>query len=112
MITINKKVCAVLLSVFVMFAAVMPASAQWRRDRNNTSAKEKAAWIGGGAAVGAVVGGLMNGTKGAVIGGIIGAGGGTGAVLLKEKRNNDRYDRYRERYYDRRYYDRRYYRRR
>ena len=109
MITINKKVCAVLLSVFVMFAAVMPASAQWRRDRNRTSTREKAAWIGGGAAVGAVIGGLLNGKKGAVIGGMIGAGGGTGAVILKDRRNDDRYDRYRERYYDRRYSDRRYY---
>ena len=110
MLSVNKKVGAVILSVFIMFAAVMPASAQWRRDRYRTSGKEKAAWIGGGAAVGAVVGGMLNGSKGAVIGGLLGAGAGTGAVIIKDKRAEDRYDRYRERNYRSRYYNSRYYR--
>jgi len=68
------------------------------------STREKAAYIGGGAAAGAVIGGLLGGRKGAVIGGLLGAGGGTGYVYYRGQRDNNRY------YGNRDYYDSRSYR--
>ncbi|HYP29350.1 MAG TPA: hypothetical protein VE262_21745 [Blastocatellia bacterium] len=92
MLSLNKKFFAMTLGLLLMFAAAMPASAQWRnrewRDRG-LSKKEKAAIIGGGAAAGVALGALLGGKKGAIIGGVLGAGGGTGYVVLKD-RNDDR----------------------
>jgi uncharacterized membrane protein YebE (DUF533 family) len=97
--TINKKLCAVTLSLVVLFAAAMPASAQSRyRDRSSfggsMSTKKKVGIIAGGAAAGAVLGGLLGGKKGAVLGGLLGGGGGTGYVYYKGKQEEDRYGRY------------------
>src|SRR4030095_13263322 len=92
MFILSKKLCAATLGLLLLLAATSTANAQSWRGR--TSSKEKAAWIGGGAAAGAVIGGLLGGKKGAVIGGLLGAGGGTGVVLYKNNRDNDRYGRY------------------
>lgn len=93
MLSLNKKFFAMTLGLLLMFAAAMPASAQWRnrewRDRG-LSNKEKAAIIGGGAAAGVALGALLGGKKGAIIGGIVGAGGGTGYVVLKDRNDRDR----------------------
>lgn len=104
MISINKKFSVAILSLVIMLAAVSSASAQsWRRYRDNgTSKREKAAWIGGGAAAGAVIGGLLNGKKGAIIGGLLGAGAGTATTIIKDRNDdNDRYGRYNRRYVNR-----------
>jgi hypothetical protein len=105
-ISINKKFSVAILSLVILFAAISSANAQnwrrWNRD-NGTSKKEKAAWIGGGAAAGAVVGGLLNGKKGAIIGGLLGAGAGTATAVIKDRNDDDRY----ERYGNRRYYSNR-----
>jgi hypothetical protein len=102
MIGINKKFSAAILSLVILFAAISSANAQgwrrWGRD-NGTSKKEKAAWIGGGAAAGAVVGGLLNGKKGAIIGGLLGAGAGTATAVIKDRNDDDRYERYGRRNY-------------
>ncbi len=92
MFTLSKKLCAATLGLVLLFAATSTANAQSYRDRLST--KEKAAYIGGGAAAGALIGGLLGGTKGAVVGGLLGAGGGTGYVLYKGRRDDDRYGRY------------------
>jgi hypothetical protein len=105
-ISINKKFSVAILSLVILFAAISSANAQswrrWNRD-NGTSKKEKAAWIGGGAAAGAVVGGLLNGKKGAIIGGLLGAGAGTATAVIKDRNDDDRY----ERSGNRRYYSNR-----
>lgn len=102
MLAINKKLCALTLGLFIMFAAVVPANAQRWRNRDRLSTGEKAAIIGGGAAAGALVGGLIGGKKGAIIGGLLGGGGGTGVVIYKD-RQDDRYRGYRDyRYRDNR----------
>ena len=104
MFTKSKTICAATLGLVLLFAATMPANAQYFGRMSN---KEKAAVIGGSAAAGAVIGGLLGGKKGAVIGGLLGAGGGTGYVYYKG-RDDDRYRRYySERdWRDRRYFDR------
>jgi hypothetical protein len=96
MLTVNKKVCAMVLGLMIMFAAVMPASAQSRyrgRDRG-LSTKEKIGIVAGGAAVGAIIGGLLGGKKGAVLGGVAGGGAGGGYVYYKHRQEDDRYERY------------------
>ena len=102
MISINKKFSVAILSLVILFAAISSANAQgwrrWNRD-NGTSKKEKAAWIGGGAAAGAVIGGLLNGKKGAIIGGVLGAGAGTATAVIKDRNDDDRYEGYRNRRY-------------
>ena len=113
MLSLNKKFFAMTLGLLLMFAAAMPADAQWWRDRDRgLSNKKKALIIGGGAAAGAALGAVLGGKKGAVIGGVLGAGGGTGYVVLKDRRDRDRYEgfygrdnyRYRDGYrYSRRY---------
>ena len=105
MLAINKKLCAFTLGLLIMFAAVVPANAQrWRRDRDRLSTGQKAAVIAGGAAAGALLGGLIGGKKGAVIGGLLGGGGGTGYVVYRNRRDNDRYYGYRDyRYRDGRF---------
>jgi hypothetical protein len=90
---INKKLCAVTLSLVVLFAAAMPASAQ-SRFGGSMSTKKKAGIIAGGAAAGAVIGGLLGGKKGAVLGGVLGGGGGAGYVYYKGKQEEDRYGYY------------------
>jgi hypothetical protein len=104
MISINKKFSVAILSLVIMLVAVSSANAQsWRRYRDNGSSKrEKAAWIGGGAAAGAVIGGLLNGKKGAIIGGLLGAGAGTATTIIKDRNDDDRYERYGRRSYSRR----------
>ncbi|HKP86321.1 MAG TPA: hypothetical protein VJZ26_09505 [Blastocatellia bacterium] len=106
MVSINKKVYALALSLVIMLAAVAPASAQsWRRDRRDRlSTGQKAAIIGGGAAAGAVLGGLLGGKKGAVIGGLLGGAGGGGYVYYKGNQD-DRYYGRDWRYRDNRYRD-------
>lgn len=91
MTLINKKLMLATMGMLVMLAMAIPASAHdGRRGRSRgTSTKEKVAYIGGGAAAGAVIGGLLNGKKGAIIGGLLGAGAGTGAVLIKDKLDDD-----------------------
>jgi hypothetical protein len=104
MISINKKFSVAILSLVILLIAVSSADAQrWRRNRDNgTSNKEKAAWIGGGAAAGAVLGGLLNGKKGAIIGGLLGAGAGTATAVIKDRNDDDdRYGRYSRRYFNR-----------
>jgi hypothetical protein len=97
MFNMSKKISAAILGLFILFAAAMPADAQYR-NRGRLSGGEKAAAIGGSAAAGALIGGLLGGKKGAVIGGLVGAGGGTGYVLYRG-RDDDRYRRnYRGRY--------------
>jgi osmotically inducible lipoprotein OsmB len=112
MLSLNKKFCAMTLGLILMFAAAMPVSAQWGYRDRGMSNKKKALIIGGGAAAGAALGAVLGGKKGAVIGGVLGAGGGTGYVVLKERRDRDRYGyydgrddyRYRDGYrYSRRY---------
>jgi hypothetical protein len=101
MISINKKFSVAILSLVILLVAVSSADAQrWRRNRDNgISNKEKAAWIGGGAAAGAVIGGLLNGKKGAIIGGLLGAGAGTATSVIKDRNDDDdRYGRYNRRY--------------
>jgi hypothetical protein len=100
MTSINKKFSVAILSLAIMLVAVSSANAQsWRRYRDNgTSKREKAAWIGGGAAAGAVIGGLLNGKKGAIIGGLLGAGAGTATTIIKDRNDDDRYGRYNRRY--------------
>jgi hypothetical protein len=93
MLRINKKLCAAALSLVLLFAAALPASAQ-SRFGGSMSKKEKVVSIGGGAAAGAIIGGLLGGKKGAVLGGLLGAGAGTGYVYIKGKREEDRYGRY------------------
>ncbi|HKS43046.1 MAG TPA: hypothetical protein VJX74_20705 [Blastocatellia bacterium] len=95
MLAINKKLSALTLGLVIMFAAVVPANAQRWRNRDRLSTGQKAAIIGGGAAAGALLGGLLGGKKGAVIGGLLGGGGGTGVVIYKDRRDNDRYYGYR-----------------
>jgi hypothetical protein len=106
MISINKKFSVAILSLVILLATISSANAQgwrrWNRD-NGTSKKEKAAWIGGGAAAGAVVGGLLNGKTGAIVGGLLGAGAGTATAIIKDRNDDDRY----ERYGNRRYYSNR-----
>jgi hypothetical protein len=95
MSTKSKTICAATLGLVLLFAASMPANAQFRGrlgDRGMSNGK-KAAVIGGSAAAGALIGGLLGGKKGAVIGGLLGAGGGTGYVYYKG-RDDDRYRRY------------------
>jgi hypothetical protein len=77
-----------------------------RYDRSYQSGGQKAATIGGGAAIGAIIGSIAGGGRGALIGGLIGAGVGTGVVVHKnnEYRNDYYYDRSRDRVYrDRNY---------
>lgn len=97
MLTINKRVCAVVLGLMIMFAAVVPANAQSRfrfRDRG-LSTKEKVGIVAGGAVAGAVIGGLLGGKKGAVLGGVVGGGAGGGYVYYKHRQEEDRWnDRY------------------
>jgi len=110
--SVGKKICAGVLSLMFIFAITSQASAQhWRRDRG-LSTGQKAAIIGGGAAAGALIGGLAGGKKGAIIGGLLGGGAGTGAVILKDHNDRERWeDRYRYRRY-REFRDNRYYRER
>jgi len=89
--TMSKTVCAATLGLALLFGAITSANAQSFGGRMST--KEKAAYIGGGAAAGAVIGGLLGGKKGAIIGGLLGAGGGAGVVYYKG-RDDDRYGRY------------------
>src|SRR5262249_61750236 len=89
MLTINKKLCAVALSL-VIFAAVIPASAQ-SPFGGSMSNGEKAGIIAGGAAAGAVIGGLLGGKKGAIIGGVAGAGGGAGYVYIRGRQEEERW---------------------
>src|SRR5262249_13866904 len=126
MLTLTKKVCAATLGLALLLAATSIASAQ-SRFGGSMSTKEKAAYIGGGAAAGALIGGLLGGRKGAVLGGLLGAGGGAGWVYYKGRQEEDRYGRYYgyrdynyrgsdyrgydyRGYNDRRIYDDRYYR--
>ena len=106
MISINKKFSVAILSMVILLGTISSANAQgwrrWNRD-NGTSKKEKAVWIGGGAAAGAVVGGLLNGKTGAIVGGLLGAGAGTATAIIKDRNDDDRY----ERYGNRRYYSNR-----
>ena len=92
MFTLSKKLCAATLGLVLLFAATNTANAQSFGGR--TSTREKAAYIGGGAAAGALIGGLLGGKKGAVIGGLLGAGGGSGYVYYKGQQEQDRYGRY------------------
>jgi hypothetical protein len=85
------------LGLALLFAISGSANAQSFGGR--TSGKEKAAYIGGGAAAGALIGGLLGGKKGAVIGGLLGAGGGAGYVYYKGREDN-RYNRYYGNRYD------------
>jgi uncharacterized membrane protein YebE (DUF533 family) len=95
MLAINKKFCVVALSLVLMFAAAMPASASAQSSFGGSmSTKSKIKYIGGGAAAGAIIGGLLSGKKGAVIGGLLGGGAGAGYVYIKGKREEDRYGRY------------------
>lgn len=103
MITLTKKISAATIVLALLLAVGSTANAQ-SRFGGRLSGKEKAAYIGGGAAAGALLGGLLGGKKGAVIGGLLGAGGGAGAVYYKGRQDEDRYGRY----YDRRYRDYRY----
>jgi hypothetical protein len=105
MLAIHKKLGVLTLGLLIMFAAVVPANAQRWRGRDRLSTGQKAAIIGGGAAAGALLGGLLGGKKGAVIGGVLGGGGGTGYVVYRNRRDNDRYCGYRD-YRDYRYNDR------
>lgn len=91
MLTMSKTICAATLGLALLFATTTSANAQSFGRRMST--KEKAAYIGGGAAAGALIGGLLGGKKGAVIGGLLGAGGGTGYVYYKGK-ERDRDGRY------------------
>ena len=91
MLTMSKTICSVTLGLALLFATTVSTNAQSFGGRMST--KEKAAYIGGGAAAGALIGGLLSGKKGAVIGGLLGAGGGTGYVYYKG-RDDDRYGRY------------------
>ena len=89
MFTLSKKLCAATLSLTLLLAVTSTANAQSFGGRLST--KEKAAYIGGGAAAGALIGGLLGGKKGAVIGGLLGAGGGTGYVYYKGKQDENYY---------------------
>jgi len=91
MMTINKRIGTLALSLVLMFAAVAPISAQDFGGRMST--RKKTAIIGGGAVAGAVIGGLLGGKKGAVIGGLLGGGSGAGYVYYKGKQD-DRYGYY------------------
>lgn|SRR5262249_36428653 len=93
MLTLTKKVCAATLGLALLLAATSIASAQ-SRFGGSMSTKEKAAYIGGGAAAGALLGGLLGGKRGAVLGGLLGAGGGAGYVYYKGRQEQDRYGRY------------------
>lgn len=90
MLTLTKKLCAATLGLALLLAAGSTANAQ-SRFGGRMSTKEKAAYIGGGAAAGALIGGLLGGRKGAVIGGLLGAGGGTGYVYYRGRQQEDRY---------------------
>lgn len=81
------------LSLALLFAIAIPASAQ-SRFGGYMSTKKKVGIIGGGAAAGAIVGGLLGGKKGAIVGGLLGAGGGAGYVYIEGKRQEDRYGEY------------------
>ncbi|MBI3654472.1 MAG: hypothetical protein HY231_25870 [Acidobacteria bacterium] len=105
MMRVNTKIGAAILSLAILFAAVSSASAQ--SFGGSMSTKNKAKWIGGGAAAGAVIGGLLGGKKGAVIGGLLGAGAGTATVYVKGRREQERYGRYEGRYYGNERYDQR-----
>ncbi len=52
--------------------------------KGESSKKENAVLIGGGAAVGAAIGAVANGASGAVVGAAVGAGIGTGGALVKK----------------------------
>ncbi|HJQ70551.1 MAG TPA: hypothetical protein VKA70_16355 [Blastocatellia bacterium] len=116
MIKVNRKLCAGALSLALLLAVAMPASAQ-SRFGGSMSTKKKVGIIAGGAAAGALLGGVINGKKGAVLGGVIGGGAGAGYVYIEGKREEDRYaeyDYYRYRDYrrdDYRRFNRRNYRR-
>ena len=109
MINLRTTLGGMALSLIVVVAAVSPASAQrrWRNRDQGLSTASKVGIIGGGAVAGAVVGGLLKGKTGALIGAAIGGGAGTGAVLIKDRNDND--DRWEGRYrnYDNRRFDNR-----
>jgi hypothetical protein len=52
--------------------------------KGESSKKENAVLIGGGAAIGAVIGAVANGASGAAVGAAVGAGVGTGGALVKK----------------------------
>src|SRR5437867_6493110 len=93
MITLTSKLSAATLGLVLLLSVASTTNAQ-SRFGGSLSTKEKAAYIGGGAAAGALIGGLLGGKKGAVIGGLLGAGGGTGYVYYKGRREEERYGRY------------------
>ena len=102
-----KKLLAVILSLLLMAAVVVPAGAQTRygqrisRDTYNQQydyygRDDRSFWekhrdkimTAGGAVAGALLGGLLGGKKGAAIGAI--AGGGGAAVYTYKVRNQYR----------------------
>lgn len=93
MIKINRKLGSLVLSLALLFAIAIPASAQ-SRFGGSMSTRKKVGIIGGGAAAGALIGGMLKGKKGAVIGGMLGAGAGAGYVYVEGKREEDRYGEY------------------
>ena len=110
MINWRTTLGGMVLSLIVVVAAVSPASAQrrWRNRDQGLSTGAKVGIIGGGAAAGAVIGGLLNGKTGAIVGGLIGGGAGTGAVLIKDRDNNNdrwpgRYRNFNNRRFDNRF---------
>src|SRR5437867_12632787 len=93
MLTLTKKICAATLGLTLLLAATSIASAQ-SRFGGSMSTKEKAAYIGGGAAAGAVLGGVLGGERGAGLGGWVGAGGGAGVVCYRGRHGARRLRRY------------------
>ena len=108
--TISKKLCGGALALALLCTAGIPvASAQ--SFGYGVPGRDKAAAIGGGAAIGAIIGGVLGGGRGAVIGGLIGAGGGSAYVYARGRENEDRYRYSGDRYSGDGYYrDGRYYR--
>jgi len=99
--TMFKRMAGLAVIMGMLFAVSATSTfAQGRYYRGRQSGGEKAATIGGSAAVGAIIGSIAGGGKGALIGGLIGAGVGTGVVVHK----NNQYNRYGYGYNDNRYY--------
>jgi hypothetical protein len=68
-------------SIVLSDGSRLPLATETIYREGDSSTRESASKIGGGAIGGAIIGGILGGAKGAAIGSAIGAGGGTAAVM-------------------------------
>jgi hypothetical protein len=111
-----KKIFGLIMSIFLLAGAALPASAQTSRGRYASRAAQQRAYerqrrdydydrrndgsfvkehrdkltVAGGTAAGAVVGALVGGKKGAIIGALVGAGGSALYTYKLRDKDDDR----------------------